>query len=206
MANKIAELTDKIYKEGVEKGEEQAKQIVESAKAKAEGIIADAKKEAEKIVADAKSQAEEQKRNAANEIKLAGQQALSSIKQQILDVVVADAIEKGVSATLDDPAVMKDLIVAVVQSWQGGAGRDLSLEVLLPEAKKEELEKSLAGGLQKSLKQGVKISFSRGIRGGFQIGQADGSFKVSLTDEDFAEFFKEFLRPKARSYLFGQSQ
>jgi V/A-type H+-transporting ATPase subunit E len=120
-----------------------------------------------------------------------------------LDVLTAKVVDKGVKSALDDPAVMKEILLTVVQNWKGGGGRDLALEVLLPESKKQQLEKSLVSALQGTLKKGVNVSFSRGLSGGFQIGPQDGSFKLSLTEDDFAEFFKEFLRPKARSYLFG---
>ena len=40
----LSELTDKIYAEGVEKGNAEARQIVEKANAKAAGIIAEAEK------------------------------------------------------------------------------------------------------------------------------------------------------------------
>jgi V/A-type H+-transporting ATPase subunit E len=204
MENKIVELTDKIFKEGVEKGEQQAREIVDNAKSQAEKIIADAKKEAEKIVGDAQSRAEEQKRTVANEIKLSGQQALASIRQQILDVVTAKAVDSGVKNALDDPAAVKDLILAIAQNWKSGEAKQMSLEVLLPEQKRETLEKSLVAALQKALKGGITVSFSHALSGGFQIGPSDGSYKVSLTENDFIEFFKEYLRPKARTYLFDK--
>lgn len=49
MENKIQELTDKIYHEGVEKGNEEAKNLIHNAKAEAEKIIAEAKKEADAL-------------------------------------------------------------------------------------------------------------------------------------------------------------
>lgn len=204
MDSKIAELTDKLLKEGVEKGEEQAKQIVENASLKASQIVSEAKKEAGEILAKAKSQAEEMKRNAASEIKLSGEQALSAIRQEILDIIVAAAINDGIDKTLDDPAVIKDLILTVAQNWKAGTGQEISLEILLPESKRQEMEKNLTHALHKQLRQSVTISFSKGISAGFRIGPAGGAYKVSLTDEDFKEFFKTFLRPKARALLFGE--
>jgi len=206
MDNKISELTDKLYKEGVEKGEKRAEQIVAEAQTKAAQIISDAKKEAERITASAKALAEELKRTVASEIKLSGQQALAAIKRQILDILMAKAIDTGVTRTLDDPEVMKELIVAVVQNWKVSAGQNLSLDVLLPEARRQEMEKSLVGALQKQLKNSVTVTFSKAFSNGFQIGPAGASYKVSLTDQDFIEYFKGFLRPKAKSFLFGDTE
>jgi len=55
MQNKLQELTEKIYKEGLAKGTEEAAQIVGKAKEDASKIIANATKEAEQIVAKPKN-------------------------------------------------------------------------------------------------------------------------------------------------------
>ena len=46
MENKIQELTDKIYREGVEKGNEEAQRLIANAQDEAKKIIEDARKEA----------------------------------------------------------------------------------------------------------------------------------------------------------------
>jgi V/A-type H+-transporting ATPase subunit E len=203
MDSKISELTDKLYKEGVEKGEMQAGQILSEAKAKAAQLIADAKKDAEKITADAKLQAEELKRNVASEIRLSGQQAISAIKQQILDIITAKSVDSGVAKTLDDPNVMKDLISTMARNWKPGAGQDVSIEILLPEINRNELEKAFIADIQKQFTNQISISFSKTFSSGFRIGPSDGAYKISMTDQDFGEFIKGFLRAKARTFLFG---
>ena len=49
----LSELTDKIYAEGVEKGNAEAQQIIAKAQAEAESIVAEAKKQAEAVQAQA---------------------------------------------------------------------------------------------------------------------------------------------------------
>lgn len=44
---KIQELTDKLYREGVEKGNAEGMRLVEKAKAEADKLVADARKEAD---------------------------------------------------------------------------------------------------------------------------------------------------------------
>lgn len=203
MQQKIQELTDKIYQEGVQKGEAKAKEIVDDAKKRADKTIADAKKEAERIAEDAKKEAQELRRQTESEIKLAGRQAISGIKQQILDLITAQTINEGVSASLSSPDVVADLVKTIVQNWKTGEQQVPEMEVLLPDNKREELEKVFKTSVQKAMKEGIDVSFTRGIKGGFQIGPKDSTFKISLTDEDFSAYFKEFLRPKAQAFLFG---
>jgi V/A-type H+-transporting ATPase subunit E len=203
MEQKIQELTEKIYQEGVEKGKSQARKIIADAQEKASGIIADAKSEAEKIIAGANQQAAELKRNTEAEIKLSGTQALSAIKQQILDLVTAKTVNDSMAASLSEPSVIKEFVALVVQNWK--MGKEVPrLEVLLPAQKQQELEKTFQKGGSDLLKKGLSLSFSKSIKAGFRIGPQDGSFKISCTDEDFAEFFKEYLRPRTRTWLFGE--
>ena len=53
MDTKIQELTDKIYKEGVEKGNEEAGRIIADANAQKQAILTEAEAEAKRIVAQA---------------------------------------------------------------------------------------------------------------------------------------------------------
>lgn len=204
MEQKIQELTDKIYREGIEKAEKKAEELVKNAEKKASKIISDANQQAEKILQEARNQAAELKRNTEAEIKLSGQQALSAIKQQILDMVTAKVIEDSTTKTLSDPSVVKDFVSTIVKNWKADANEAPSLEVLLPSQKKDELKKVFEKGGSDLLKKGLKLNFSNNIKSGFRIGPVEESFRISLTDEDFQELFKEYLRPKTREYLFGE--
>ena len=204
MEQKIAALTEKIYKEGVEKGEEEKKAIVKSAEAEAATIREKAKEDAEKIITDAESQAAEMKRNAESEMKLSSQQAISALKQKICDALMAQTVDESISATLSDAGVIKELLTTIVKNWDIGGNEVPSIEVLLPETARSSLEKALKDSLKKVIKGGVALSYSKSVKGGFQIGLQDSAFKISFTDEDFMEFFKEYLRPRTRSFLFEE--
>lgn len=204
MEQKIQELTQKIYQEGVAKGEEKAQQITKEARDSAARIVSDAQAQAEKVIADAQKQASELKRNAESELKLTGAQAISSIKQQITDVILADTLDAAATKTLSDPETLKSFLEMVLKNWNGGSGEMPDLSVVLPQDKQNDLTNALKKSSMEILKSGKKVQFSKNLKAGFKIGPADGKFKVSFTDEDFREFFKEYLRPKTRSYLFGE--
>jgi V/A-type H+-transporting ATPase subunit E len=199
MEGKVSQLAEKLLKEGVEQGEKKKEEIVAEANRKAEEIIAKAKKEAEAIVSQANQKAEDAKKNADSEIKLSGQQALSTLKLKITDLVSAKAIDGAVSDTLAKN--IPDYIKSVLSNWKGS---DSSVEVLLSQEQKNALAKDVEAAVKGIMKGGITISTSKNVKSGFQIGQADGSYKVSFTDSDFAEYFKEYLRPKVKSILFGE--
>jgi len=204
MEQKIQELTDKIYKEGVEKGEAKAKDIVSEAESKAAAIVKEAKAQAEKLVADARKQADDLKRNAESELKNAGAQAIASIKNRIVNLISAKVIDETAAKTLSDPGALKEFVSAAIHNWKMSGGEVPNLEVLLPAAKQDELQRSFNVGAGQALAAGVTVNFAADVKAGFRIGPADGTYKISLTDEDFKEFFKEYLRPKTRAYLFGE--
>lgn len=204
MEQKIAELTEKIYKEGVEKGEEQKRAIIEAARAEAVKIRNDAQNDADGIISQAKAHAEELKRNVDSEIKLSSQQAIQALKQKIVDSIMAEVIDKNVSEAFANPDLIKELLITMVQNWKSHDQDIESMQVLLPEQNQKKFEKSIEQSLNKILKNGVTVSYSKALKGGFHIGPQDGSFKISFSEEDFNEFIKEFLRPKARNYLFNE--
>ncbi len=200
MEGKVSQLAEKLLKEGVEKGEAEKAKILESAQAEAEKIRANAMAEATKIVADAEAKAVELKKNAESEIKLSGEQAISALKQKITDLITMETVDSSVTKALTDAGVMTEYIGTVLANWKGD---DTPLELLLPEDQRATMEKELAVAIKKALDKTVEVSFSKSLKGGFQVGAADGSYKITLSDEDFSGFFNEYLRPRIRSILFG---
>ena len=83
MDTKIQELTDKIYKEGEEKGNEEAGRIIADAKAQKQAILTEAEAEAKRIVAQAEKQAAELKKNTEAELKLFATQSVEALKSEV---------------------------------------------------------------------------------------------------------------------------
>ena len=92
MENKIQELTEKIYAEGVEKGKAEAERLVAEAQAKAEAIVKEAQAKADAIAAAAAKSAEELNANTRSELKLYGAQAVGAIKSEA-STIITDTVE-----------------------------------------------------------------------------------------------------------------
>ena len=200
MEKKLQELTEKIYSEGVEKAKIEAENIMKEAKETAEKELNDAQNEAKKIIEDANKKSDEIKRNGESEMKLAAKQALSEVKQKITDIITAGVISENVKANMDDKDFVKGLIESSIKSLSSEGATDL--EIILPEDKKSELAEYLKSNAGKLLKGELVVSLSSEMANGFKIGPADGSYKMSFTDDDFANFFKRYLRPKTITLLF----
>ena len=198
--DKLQELTQKLYNEGLSKGQEEGKAIVEKAKQEADAIIAAAKKEAEAILLQAERDAAEYKTKVEGDVKMAAQQAVQATRQGIENLVVAKAVEP-VGKTLAEPAFLKEVITAVAKNFSAAEPKDLAL--VLPDKLQKELEPFVKGELAKAVGVGVEASFSKKIAGGLTLGPKDGSYFISLTDEAFKELIGEYMRPATKKLLFG---
>ena len=91
---KIQELTQKIYREGVEKGQQEAARLIEEAQAEAAKIVAEAKEQAAAIEAGARKKAAELDEHTKSELKLYTSQALNALKSEVANVMTHKIISQ----------------------------------------------------------------------------------------------------------------
>ncbi len=204
MQNKLQELTDKLYQEGVDKANEEAKKIVNDAKKEADEIVSKARDKADKILKDAEKNAEEIKKNSLNELQLASKQAISDLKQRIINLIETKALKPSTKEAFEDKEFTKDIILTIVNNWDPQKESQVELKIVLPEKKQKEFENFFKSKAKSLLDKGVEIEFSESVKGGFRIGPKDGSYLISFTDKDFENFFKTFLRPRLVEMLYGK--
>ena len=195
MENKIQELTEKIYAEGVEKGKAEADRLVCEAKENAAEIVKKAQAEAEAIVAAAKKKAEELETNTRSEIKLYGAQAVGALKSEIATVVTDTIVKDAVKEALAGDSV-KAMLVKIAERWNS----DEALVISTAEA--DALKAYFAKNAKALLDKGVEIKQVNGLKTLFSIAPADGSYKVNFGEAEFEAFFKSFLRPQMVELLF----
>ncbi|MBE6241398.1 MAG: hypothetical protein E7115_07900 [Bacteroidales bacterium] len=201
MQNKLQELTDKLYKEGLSKGKQEGEEILAKAKVQAEEIVAKAKAEAAAIVAAANKEAEDLKTKVQGDLKMAASQSVAATKKDIETLVVTKMTEAEVKKALTSAEFVKEVILAVAKGFN--TEEPVDLEVVLPETLKKELEPFVTSEMTKVLKGGVEASFSKKIAGGFTIGPKDGGYFISFTEETFNALIAEYLRPATKKILFG---
>lgn len=197
---KLQELTDKLYQQGLEKGRAEADSLVAEAKSKAQKIVADAQAQAASIVAAAEDKAADVEKNAMTEISLAGKQAVAKIKAEIETLIVAKTTSEGVKSANVDAAFIKDMLLAVAKNWNNGDKVELS--AMLPEAKKAELDKSFAAAAAALLKEGVEVGYSAEVKSGFKVGEKNGGYYISFSDESFEALISSYLREKVAQLIF----
>jgi len=196
METKIQELTNKLYLEGVEKGNIEAERLIEEAQNRRKAMLEGAQEEAQEIIHKAHKQADELKKNTEAELKLYAAQAIEALKSEASNLLTNKLANLGVTAAFDQPDFMQKVILKLVSEWPKkeqltiGTEDASSLKAYFEASAKELLEK------------GVQIEQINGKKHTFTIAPANGAYKINFGEEEFIEYFKEFLRPQLIDLLF----
>ncbi len=193
---KIQELTEKIFREGVEKGQEEAARFVQEARKQAEDILAKAKEQALFIEKQALKKAAEMDENTRNELKLYTNQALNALKSEVANVLTCQVVQKSVGELVADKNFLGQFAVALATKWVENE------PVVISSAEADSLNAYFAAHAKELLDKGVTINKVNGKDTLFTISPADGSYKVNFGKEEFETYFKDFLRPQMIDMLF----
>ena len=197
MENKIQELTEKIYAEGVEKGKAEADRLVCEAKESAAEILRKAQTEAEAIVAAAEKKAAELDENSRAEIRLYGAQAVAALKSEAANIITDAVVKAAVKEALAGDTV-KALLVKIAERWSANE------QLVISTSEAEQLKAYFAKNAKALLDKGVTIEQVNGKKAQFSIAPVDGSYKVNFGEGEFEAFFKAFLRPQMVELLFNK--
>ena len=201
MANKLQELTEKLYGEGLEKGRAEGERMVAEAKAEAAKILAEAEAKAEAVVKAAQDKAEDIEKNTMTEIALAGKQAIAKIKAEIAEMIIAKSTSEAVKSATLDAAFVKDMLLEVARNWNGAVSQ-VELNALLPEAHKAEFAAAFEKSAKELLAAGIEVGYSKDVKSGFKVGAKNGGYYISFSDESFDALLKEYLREKVSQMLY----
>lgn len=202
MENKLKELTERLYGEGLEKGRIEADRLVAEAKEKATTILAEANAEAEQIVKRAEVKAADIEKNSMTEIQLAGREAVAKIKNEISSAIIAKTSTAAVKKATVDAEFVKKLLLEVAKNWSGAA-EQVSLKALLPAALEKEFAATFEASAKELLAAGVEVGYSKDVKSGFKVGAKDGGYYIAFTDESFEALLEEYLREKVSQLLFA---
>jgi V/A-type H+-transporting ATPase subunit E len=205
MHNKLQEITEKIYQEGVSRGNEEAEKIIAGARTEAEEIIGKAEKEAKEIVAEARRKADEMTKKTGSELRLTFRNAMNSLKQEIEKTIISKVVDEPVSDVFSDSRFVAGLIEIIAGKWSP-ENSEKGIEIYLPEETFEDINNYLTGKTKKILSEGIILRPVKSLEKGFEIHPSGAEYKISVTDSDFTSYIKEFIRPGLAELLFEKNQ
>ncbi|MCF0160444.1 MAG: hypothetical protein HUJ98_05630 [Bacteroidaceae bacterium] len=196
MENKIQELTEKLFHEGVEKGNAEAARLIEAAQQQAADIVAKAQEEAAEIVAKANKQAADLDVNTKNELRQFAAQSKNALVSEIANLVTAKVVKESVAEAVSSKDFVGQFLVALATQWTANE------PIVIETADAANLKAFFAAKAKNLLDKGVTINEVNGLKTLFTVKPADGSYKVDFGAEEFENYFKSFLRPQLVEMLF----
>lgn len=203
MQNKLQELTDKLYNEGLSKGKQDGEELLKKAHEQSDEIVAQAKAEAARIVARAEKEAEELKTKVAADVKMAASQSIAATKQEMEKMLVAKMVDQPVNQAVSSIGFMQEMIKSIVAAFNPKNATPTDLELIFPASLKAKVEPFVNGELQKQFKTNIKVSYSKKIAAGFQVSPQGEGYILQFTDEEFVNLISAYLRPATKKILFG---
>ena len=197
MDNKLQQLTEKLYAEGLEKGKAEGAALVEKARTEAAQIVAEAQAKAASIESDARAKADELARTAAADVRLAQLQTVAAIKSEIERSVTAAVAHSAVSEAFKNGELTRQLIVEAVRAWN--PSKDEGAKIVVPEAYAQEARQAVGELLDK----GVEVVADGRVKVPFRIAPKEGGYYVSFAEGDFERLLASSLRPAVGELLFG---
>ncbi|MDD4309293.1 MAG: hypothetical protein PHO32_02845 [Candidatus Cloacimonetes bacterium] len=199
MNDQLQDLLKRVYEEGVAKANAEAEMILSKAKEEAGSIVAKASAEAENLVQTAEKQALDIKKNTQSDLSLAANHSLNTIKQKITELILSKTLNANLGVAFADVDFIKKLSFEALQAWKENSATG---SIVISEAMKPKLDEFFLKSLKDLFDNKLQIDFSPTMKQGFEISPQDGTYKLSFNDEDFANLFKTYLRPRTKELLF----
>lgn len=199
--NKLDILTKKIYEEGIEKAQNDAKEILEKAQNDANSIIAEAEAKAKAIVEKANNDANNLKQKTEAELSMSVKQAIAALKQQITNLISNKIAADMTKTAFKEDDFIHELMAKVIEKWNSEGNTDLN--IILNEKEKETFEKYLLAKHKGLFDKNLTLVTNNNQKEGFVIQPKDGSYKITFSEKMFEEFFNSYLKEYSKKLLFS---
>lgn len=193
MAEELQHLIERIQREAVDTGEQQAAKIVAQAREKAAALIKEAEVKAATIVE--KSEVD------ARLFTQRGEQALAQSARDLLITVgrgVERIFEQLVERTTDqhlDAQALQPVLARIMEAYAKDGGHARDLEVLISETDQQTLTDFFKQQFADELAKGLKVTVDPRTGKGFKVRRHDRHIEHDFTREAIAEAVSAFLRP-----------
>lgn len=206
MTNKVQELTEKIYNEGINKARLDAEKIIAEAKTEADKIVQDAHKQREELLNKTEKEITEIKKHSNSEMQLAARQFLSHVKQRITNIITSAQVAAPVNGAFNDSEFLKKLILILVENWASQNEKQEELRLLLSKKQEDKLSAFFKSKAFSALNNDLEIKWDEKIKNGFIIGPKDGRYIIRFSNTDFENYFKKYFKEKTKILLFGKQE
>lgn len=201
----LKSLIAKVHDEGIEKANTEAQQIIIEAKQRASDLLREAEERIIKMEEQSLNEVNRIKENLNSELKAVTQQTISTIKNELGNVISNRIMSKGITEAVSEKEFLQKIIFAILQKWDP-ADTDFQFELMLNKNDEVELHDFFEQRVKKELATEVEIVIDNKIKSGFKIGVKNENYYVNFSDEEFENFFKSYLRRKTIEWIYGTKE
>ena len=214
----VESLIQRLKKEGVEQGREEAEKIRNEAIEQAQKIIRGAKSEAEAIVQNARDEAKKLETSGKESLHIAARDTVLDMKSMLMQRFTSD-MQRLVSAEMKQKDLIERIILEIVRRTRQDVGirDDEDMEVILPRdvvgledlrRKPDKFEedtltqfvRSLTGDI---LREGIHFKVSDDSAGGIRVRLTERNIEIDINEESVSAILLEHLQPRFRALLEG---
>lgn len=196
---KVEQICQLLTKETLEPARQKAKDIVSEAEAQAKSIIKAAEEEAKELTEKSLAAMKGERKTFDSTIKLAHQQAITQLKDQIQQIF-SEKLQASMQATTSKKENVASILSAMVEAVRKeGIKSDLKgviPKTVKPEDLIEEMSQDVKTELQKN---SIEVA---DIKGGAILKIEDKKLSVHMTDEAVGELLTNYISESLRDFLF----
>jgi len=199
---KVQEICDILREETLTPARREAKKIVEQATWEAEDIIAKAKAEVERIQTENERKLEQQNKIHHSSLQLAVKQAVSKLKQSIVEVFSTEWESSLKFEMKKDDVIVKLVEVMINAIDKEGLGADL-MAIIPHEVSVDMIANQISMNVKEKLKtHEIKLG---NFKAGAQIKLVDEKVVIDMTEESIVELLKTYVSDEIRHKIFANS-
>ncbi len=198
----IDDVIKKLKERGINEGKQQAESLITDAQKEADAILEEAKKSADSIIDDAKREAKKIKTHLDHDLKKAAEVGLEAFAQAVEKAIVTPTIDESLDPVLKNPTFIEKTAEQLIKAFVAKGLGENDIDLLLPGAQKESLEKHFAQRLTATAKGGPSIKFTDEVSAGIKVSPRGNGFTIDLSKDGFREVFSQFVSPRFRQLFF----
>lgn len=202
MSNKLEQITQQLYEQGIEKAKIDSLAIIKDAEEHASELIANAQNEAQFIIDQAHKSADSYRIEIEAALHTTAQSMLEQVKQSISESVVFSVAISEVEQLMKSKEFIRNLIINIlevqVKHQENVSKYKIELANIFDEKSVEELRLSISDILQSD----VGIRSDSTLLTGFVLINEDQKFKITFSQESLITLLKQSLDKKVYDILF----
>lgn len=207
----VQALIDRIREQAVEAGRREADALREQAQTEAAALIEAAKREREAMLSEARKHIEIEQQAGRAAVQMAARDVMLALEASVVSRFEAH-VARLVSDTLQDPALMRQLVLVLAGRVANELLADKQLEIVVSalldehpanEPMPAKVRDGILGISHGMLREGVELSVSKQLTSGVKVKLVGEAAEVDLSAAAISEMLLAYLTPRFRALLQG---